>query len=132
MYWFALLNRLSKEWVVVSKDESQQNPYFGFRGWLLLLYLLTIVGVIQTLIAAFTSLDPLVVEGFGGNVAVTLSIYIAHAVVWAPFLVLAPLRHPLTPKVWIGCTWISAIVSVATINMPGRTDAMIGWIAIIA
>ena len=64
MYWFALLNRLSKEWVVVSKDESQQNPYFGFRGWLLLLYLLTIVGVIQTLIAAFTSLDPLVVEGF--------------------------------------------------------------------
>ena len=83
MYWFALLSRLSKEWVVVSKDEARQNPNFGFRGWLLLLYVLTVVMVIQTLIAAFSSLDPLVVEGLGGNVAVTRSIYIAMAFVWA-------------------------------------------------
>ncbi len=131
MYWFALLNRLSKEWVVVSKDEAQQNTYFGFRGWLLLLYVLTVVSVIQTLIAAFSSLDPLVVEGFGGNTVATRSIYIAQGIVWVPFLVLAPLKHPLTPRVWIGCAWISGIAFVATINMPGQIDAMIGWIAFV-
>ncbi len=67
MYWFAFLNRLSRDWTVVSKDEAQQNPYFGFRGWLLLLYLATVGSLIQILIVVFASPDPDLVETFGGD-----------------------------------------------------------------
>lgn len=130
MYWFAFLNRLSKEWTVVSKGEAQQNPYFGFRGWLLLLYLLAVVGLIQNLIVVFASPDPDLVEIFGGNPDVMRGVYVVYGIVWAPFLVLAPLRNSLTPKVWIGGAWVSVVVYAAAVNMPGRLDAMIGQIAI--
>ena len=129
MYWFAFLNRLSREWTVVSKDEAQQNPYFGFRGWLLLLYLLTVVALIQGLIVVFSSPDPDLVEIFGGNPDVMRGVYVVYGIVLAPFLVLAPLRHSLTPKVWIGGAWINVIVYAAAVNMPGRINAMVGMIA---
>jgi hypothetical protein len=67
MYWFAFLNRLSREWIVVSKDEAQQNRYFGLRGWLLLFYLATVWSVIQNLIMAFASPDSEFVEILGGG-----------------------------------------------------------------
>ena len=62
MYWFAFLNRLLREWTVVSTEEAQRNPYFGFRGRLLIPYLLTIVGLIQNLSAVFATPDPTSVE----------------------------------------------------------------------
>lgn len=57
-------------------------------------------------------------------------VHIANVVVWAPFLVLAPLRHSVTPKVWIGCNWMNVIVFVAALNIPGRADEIIGFVAL--
>ena len=139
MYWFALISRLSKEWAVVSKDEAQQNRYFGLRGWLLLFYLAMVWSVFQNLIVAFASPHSELVEifgggnpaVFGGNLNVMRGIFLVYGVVAVPFLVLAPLRHPLTPKVWIGSTWISVIVFTAAVDMPGQINAMIGLISFV-
>ena len=121
MYWFAFLNRLSREWTVVSKDEARQNTYFGFGGWLLLFYLGMAGALIMSLVDLFSHADPRVVEIYGGNLAV----YMIGAAVWVPFLVLAPMKHSLTPKVWIWCTWINALVYAIAFDPPGGVDAKI-------
>ncbi|MAG98902.1 MAG: hypothetical protein CMM08_19690 [Rhodospirillaceae bacterium] len=126
MYWFAFLNRLSKEWAIVSKNEAKQNQYFGFRGWLLILYLVWAADVVLDLKVVFGSPDSDLLDYFGGNQDEMRVAYFLTAIVWVPFLVLAPLKHWLTPKVWIGTSWIEVIVFAAAPDMSGRVDAKIG------
>ena len=137
MYWLVFLSRFSKEWTIVSKEEAQQNRYYGFKGWLLLLYLAFLYGIIQNLIVVFAPPGSVLADYagggnpdmFGGDHNVMRGVFLAQALVAVPFLVLAPLKHALTPKVWIGSVWIGVVVSAATIDMPGQTDAMLGLIA---
>ena len=65
---------------------------------MLILYIFTILGLIPSLIAVFATPEPSIVEMYGGNVVVTRAVNILYLIVWAPFLILAPLKHSLTPN----------------------------------
>ena len=130
MHWFAFWTFVLRDWKVVPRDEAQQKPYFGFRGWLLLFYLLTILSCLQAVAVLLSPLDAQAVEAYGGNPAVARTFFVTYAVIHIPFLVLAPLKHPLTPKIWIGTLWVIVVMYVILIDMPGRIDSMIVGIAL--
>jgi hypothetical protein len=131
MYWVAVLfDRLSRDWKVLSREQAQQSPYFGFRGWLLLLYLLTLVAIIQSLVWVFSPPTQGDLDVFSGNPDIRRGFDIVTVVVWAPFLILAPLKHPLTPKVWIGANWITVIISAAISDWSSQINVTIAMTAI--
>ena len=129
MYGFVFLNRLSRKWTVVSKDQARQNRYFGFRGWLLFFYSMTVLVSILYVMALIEWSDPEMVEFFGGYPDDTPGVDFFLWILWFPFLVLAPMKHSLTPKVWIASEWIEAIVSSAAVDM---SSALVEIIVLIA
>ncbi len=125
MYLDPLRNLLSKEWKVVSREEARRSPYYGLWGWLLLFYIMALFGFVDVLISAVSVPDPSIVETYGGDVGVMRAVSLIYAALTVPFLILAPMKHRLTPKLWIAWNWISVIIYAETIDFPGRIDEMI-------
>jgi hypothetical protein len=57
--------------------------------------------------------------------------YILTLILFAPILVLTPVKHPFTPKAWIAVAWLGALVGIATslIAFPGRVDKLMFTLA---
>lgn len=139
MYLFALWQRLSgrllPEWKIVTRDEARSNPYFGFGGWLLIIYLGTAYGVVSPvadwILGSYQSgMDLSYYQlsadiHFGGNLDTLWRLTVFQAMLALPFLVLAPVKHALTPKVWIAGIWIGFAAWFAVIDMPGQVNTKI-------
>lgn len=91
-------------WKVVSREDAEQSPYFGLRGWLLLFYVLTLLGIVNYILLFVWPPS----TGYG-DVSVTRTFLFFHSALFVPFLVLAPIKHPLMPKILIICIWISFV-----------------------
>jgi len=120
VYWFDLWNRLQKrlfrEWKTVPEDEAKRSRYYGFWGWLLFFYILAVNGLSANLLFLFGVEDEarqLQLEAYGGNVSLLQGVLLIHSALTIPFLVLAPLKHRLMPKLWIWCIWIALFVGLA-------------------
>ncbi len=90
------------EWKSLSKEEAMRSPYYGLKGWLLVFYVLTALGIVPYLglmISPPTS--------GSGDVGMTRVFLLIHVTLSVPFLILAPMKHPLMPKVVIICLWMS-------------------------
>ncbi len=120
---------LSKEWKVVSKEEARLSPYYGFRGWLLLFYISILFVVVSDLLQAVTVPNPRF--AYGGGVGVTRAVLLSIAAVNLPFLILAPMKHRLMPRLGIAGTWITVVIFAATIDMPGQIDGVILRVAFV-
>lgn len=120
-----LWNLVSKNWQTLSKEEAAQSPYYGLRGWLLLFYGLAAVGTVMNVMDVISPTHQVYVSTYGDRPNLIRALLLAFAVAQIPFLVLAPLRHRLTPKVWLAGIWIPMAAYAAAIDMPGQADAMI-------
>jgi hypothetical protein len=133
--WQRFSDRLLPEWKTVTRDEARSNPYFGFKGWLLLFYLMTIYSLVGPEIDWILGMNQAVPDtpsyqlsadmSFGGSLNAYWTHRAINTAVLLPFLILAPLKHPLTPKIGIAATWIGLAASFALIKMPGQMNTMI-------
>ena len=90
------------EWKSLSKEEAMRSPYYGLKGWLLVFYVLTALGIVPYLILVIS--PP---TNGSGDVGMTRVFLLIHVALSVPFLILAPMKHPLMPKVVIICLWLS-------------------------
>lgn len=125
MYWRFSGNRFWRDWTVVSKHEALQNPYYGFGGWVLFFYVMGALGTLLNLGEIFLPPEPGTAEIYGGDPEVARGVHIAYGVIFIPFIVLAPLKHRLTPFVWVGVNWIGAVIFVGAVDSPDQL-VMIG------
>ncbi len=79
-----------------------RSPYYGLKGWLLVFYVLTALGIVSYLLLVIS--PP---TSGSGDVGITREFLLIHVALSVPFLILAPLKHPLMPKVVIICLWMS-------------------------
>ncbi len=115
-FWRAFLNNLSREWKVVSGEDARKNQYFGIRGWLFGFYIFYAVALFSVLFELFLPLDPQdLKELYGGNPYLMRGVELMFLATFVPFLILAPLKHRLTPKFWIGGIALGALVSILPI-----------------
>ncbi len=98
-------------WKDVSEEEAAKAPYYGLGGWLLIFYAIALTVVADGVLSAAGAPRDLFALS-DANAAQDRVILIVRGVLFAPFLVLAPLKHPLTPKIAIACNWLAAIAIV--------------------
>lgn len=121
-------NFFSANWVGVTEEAAQEYRYYGFKGWLLFFYILTVLSLIYYIsVAAFPN-DPHEFKYFGNNEARVRFVNIICAVVSLPYIILAPLKHSWTPAVWLAEFWIVFFVSALAIEAPD--EAVRGWVFI--
>lgn len=138
MYWFTLWDRFQNhllgEWKAIPEEEAKQSRYYGFWGWLLFFYVMAVFGIIGDLLDIFapeideeTGLTAFQeqLKYYGGDANLTWAVMLLQDALLLPFLVLAPIKHRLMPKVVIWCMWIGVIFMAATIDRPGNVDAAI-------
>ena len=140
---FLLRNPFVKNWKPVSPDEAKAHRYYGFRGWLLALYLGCSYGFVVNLLGIFApgfladlglaspQAERDMAAAYGESFGLSQTIPLMQDVLVLPFLVLAPLKHPLMPKAVIWSMWISAALFVATVDTPGTMDHALTMIVFI-
>ena len=124
-------NLLSKEWKVVSKEEARRSPYYGFGGWLLLFYIWILSSWVLNLPQVATVPDRSFVAWYGGDVGVTRAVLLSYQAMFLPFLILAPMKHRLMPRLWIAGIWINVAILATTIDRPGQSDRTISLVALV-
>lgn len=112
-------------WQTIPQEEAQKHPYYGFGGWLLVLYLLTLLSTVMLLLQAFVLPEPPAAAALEGRPGAMRTIHVAYAAIWIPFLVIAPLKHPQTPRVWLGCIWGNAAVYITSTSLIAPISQML-------
>lgn len=125
MYQEFLLSFLYKDWRTISKEDAARTSFYGLRGWLLLFYATSAIGVVMNVIDVMSPLHEAYFQTYGNRPNVIRVVLLTYAAAQVPFLILAPLKHRLLPKVWLVSIWAPMVVYVAAIDMPGQTDGMI-------
>ena len=125
MEWFLSRNPFAREWIPVSPDEARAHRYYGFRGWLLALYVGYAYGFVVNLFGIFA-------PGLSAGLGLAQTILLVQNALGVPFLVLAPIKHPLMPKAVIGSLWIGVALFAATVDIQGNVDREILLVAIAA
>lgn len=103
----------SGKWRDVSPEQASQYIHYGLGGWLLLIYLTSLIGVVGELLIL---LSPKTEPGNSGTEFLDIAygehgyaIAYAHNLIWLPFLLLVPLKHPRAPQVAIAIIWLGAL-----------------------
>ena len=135
MYWVwqILCDRLLRDWKVVSKEEARRNAYFGLKGWLLVFYVMSALMFLGILGELLFPPDPVVLEkAHGGHLWAMRSSEIIFLAAIVPILVLAPRKHPLTPRVSIICIWAGMLASLLldVAAFPERHDRVVLALAV--
>ena len=92
-------------WKTVPREEAQQSPYYGVRGWLKAFYVVFVIGIIMML-PSLHSPPTMHSDPTLSRISTAITI-----ILWLPFLFLTPKHDPRMPKVTIWCMWISLAVS---------------------
>jgi len=110
---------MSAQWRSLDLVEAQGRPLFGFGGSLLVVY-----GFAAFLLAwqLFGGLNPngeglAKMYGSADNAAIMRVVLVIKALSWLPFLVLAPLKHPLTQKVALACIGATFVLDAVVVNV---------------
>lgn len=108
-------------WTPVEREEAEKDRYYGFGGWLLALYIAILLYLLAWLPVFFLETPASWERDY------FLAWIVARAVLWLPFLILAPLEHPLMPPLTIAAMWIALPVTW-TIGAMGSHSHPITWI----
>ena len=98
----------------VSKHQAEQSRYYGIKGWLLVFYILMILGALSGLSNAFNEANAMML---GLDMGMWQMISLVQVALMLPFLVLTPMKHRLMPTVSILCLWISLCITVGLFAM---------------
>lgn len=111
------------EWKDVSPAEAEENKYYGLGGWLLVFYVLGVLGFLASF-AGLASLETLK-QTFGDSYMILAGLGVVQGILYLPFLILAPQKHPLMPKAAISALWLSVAVT-AIAGMLANPSQMMG------
>lgn len=101
------------KWKSVTLEEAHLSPYYGVSGWLLLLFVLNVWGVI--LIVVFTPAFGIVDAarlGITEEDTPPLSAALINLALFLPPLILVPLKHRWAPRIWIIAQWMALVLNV--------------------
>ncbi|MBT8443814.1 MAG: hypothetical protein KJO13_03660, partial [Gammaproteobacteria bacterium] len=88
----------TENWRCFSQAEAKQRKYYGFKGSALVMYLLAVFLMVWQLYGAANTTNGLDVMYDGPeNAFIMQHVLTFKALSWIPFLILAPMRHPLMP-----------------------------------
>jgi hypothetical protein len=94
----------------VAAAEAEDHPLYGLGGWLLLIYLGSLLRAVELLVGLIMPMPE--IHAAGDPVAMQIRdatlLFLA-----LPFLVLAPLKHPMMPLITIACVWTAFGVTLA-------------------
>lgn len=111
------------EWREISPAEAEQSKYYGLGGWLLVFYVLGVLGFLASF-AGLLALETLK-QNFGDSYLILAGLGIVQGLLYLPFLILAPKKHPLMPKAAISALWLSVAVT-AIAGMFANPSQMMG------
>lgn len=97
-------------WKTISASEACQHPLYGFGGWLLAIWLFSLVGSAMYLPDIFRPVDENIAQLWGGHIMLYRISSTIGFLLSLPFLVLAPMKHPLMPRVSIVAMLISYLI----------------------
>ena len=113
----------------VDAAEAAKHPLYGLGGWLALIYLGSALEAVWMLLGLVAPMPALL----GSGDAVATRIIDATLLFLAlPFLVLAPLKHPMMPLITIACLWTAFGVSLASTAMGIVGSGLDGGAALVA
>lgn len=105
------------EWRHLTLAEAKQRNLYGFRGSVLVVYLLAAFLMVWQLYGAANTSNGLDLMYDGPeNAFVMQHVLTLKALLWIPFLVLAPMRHPLMPSVTLICIATAFLMDFVAIN----------------
>ena len=109
---------MADEWKNLTLNEAQQRKYFGFSGWLLVVYAVALLLQLWHLNSAVGSGEALAVMFEGEeNAAIMRAVKWIQVLVWLPFFVLAPLKHRLAPVAAIAAAVLAMAAEVGAVTL---------------
>ena len=114
----------------VSPVEAAENKYYGFKGWVLFFYILILYSLLVSIIYDiwFDPTYDIRVSGLGDSAEMIGILSVVGGVLFLPFLVLAPMKHRLMPKVTIVCSWLEVIPSLVYFTIVPVALALPGFV----
>lgn len=106
-----------EDWSYLTQAEAKQRKLYGFGGSVLVVYLLAAFLTVWQLYGAANTIDglDLMYEG-PENAFIMQHVLMFKAMTWIPFLILAPIRHPLMPRVTLICIVTAFLADFVAIN----------------
>jgi len=105
------------KWHDLTREEAQCRKLFGFGGSLLVVYVLAVFLLLWQMYGALNSSPGLAtMYGSEDNASVMRVVLIIKALSWIPFLILAPIRHPLMPRVALICLVTAFLLDFVAVN----------------
>lgn len=117
----------NRAWRDVAPQAAKLERFYGLGGWLGLIYAVhAVIAAVLVLILVDAAMDPRLADG-------DLDARILHPAlaiaVSLPFLILAPLEHPLMPPVTIAASWTGLVLHGLLSGLPVSADGYAAWIA---
>lgn len=104
------------DWVEVTPAQAAQRRYYGLGGWLLFFYVLAVLDFVAGFMTLMAS--PTMQRMHGDNHTIVAGLGVVQALLYLPFIVMTPMKHPLMPKATISALWfgvaLTAIVGLLT------------------
>lgn len=95
------------QWKTISKDVAVEHPLYGFGGWLLTLWILFLISQLINIFTILGFNDGTLRSTYGyGSVGWLKASSAVTIILGLPFLILAPMRHEMMPKITIIALWI--------------------------
>jgi len=116
------------DWKDVTPEEAAENRYYGLGGWLLVFYVLGVLGFLASF-AGLLSLEMLK-RTFDDNYMILAGLGVVQGILYLPFLILAPQKHPLMPRAAISALWLGVVVT-AIAGMVADPSQMMGQLIFI-
>ncbi len=106
-----------KKWQMLTRLEVEGKSLYGFRGWLVFVYVLAALLLLWQISGGLMNGEGQA-KMYGGKEAANIMSYvlILKGLSWLPFLVMAPVKHPKTVQVVLVCIVVVTIIDFIAIN----------------
>ena len=108
----------NRKWRHLSLEETQSRKLYGFGGSLIIVYVLAAFLLVWQLYGATNSRNGLDLMYDGPeNAFVMQHVLTIKALSWIPFLILAPMRYRLMPRIALICIAATFLMDFVAINL---------------
>lgn len=103
-------------WKTVSREEAEAHELYGFKGWLLLFWVIALIGIVQNAATFFMPDVESQYRQMGIEPSVVYAGMVLGIIGYLPLIVLAPMKHPSMPKI-VQISLVATFVIGAGINL---------------
>ena len=105
------------QWQMLTPEEAQQRQSYGFRGWLIFIYILALLLAVWQLAGSLDQSGGLVrMYGSEENADIMRHVMLIKVLCWVPFFILAPFRHPKAQSAALICISATLLMELIVIN----------------